>query len=456
MPNKWDSYVSMLNAIRNEASQRYSNAVPVADGTIENLKTIGALLTSNQAFANEWLDALYNRIAVTRVLTMDAWKNPLREFKRKLEYGESYLEVAMHLNSVYTRDYEQAKSMIFDIYTPGVESSLYHVNSEFFYPCSVLPAEIRKAFLSYEALAAFVEQIINNVYRTMEYDEYNAMLYCILVAVNNGMPAVEIPSVSAANAREIVTRIKAASNEMEFLSTDKNISGVPVYAEKLDQYIFLNTALDAVVDVNVLALAFNMSVTDFTGHRRLYSDFRKIDFDRLDVLFKNDPLYERPTDEEIAEFSKIPAFLISGGFFVAFDQYTEMFSNENGAGPYRNYFLHCGRIYSYSNFAPGVYFVTGAQSITSVTIDPATKAMNKNEVATFKADVVAVNLADPRVVWSIPDETEAALVSLTPIDGQTVTVRLLDTLGVGESVTLRATSVFDNSKYDEATITPGA
>lgn len=456
MPNKWDSYVSMLNAIRNEASQRYSNAVPVADGTIENLKTIGALLTSNQAFANEWLDALYNRIAVTRVLTMDAWKNPLREFKRRLEYGESYLEVAMHLNSVYTRDYEQAKSMIFDIYTPGVESSIYHVNSEFFYPCSVLPAEIRKAFLSYEALAAFVEQIINNVYRTMEYDEYNAMLYCILVAVNNGMPAVEIPGVSAANAREIVTRIKAASNEMEFLSTDKNISGVPVYAEKEDQYIFLNTALDAVVDVNVLALAFNMSVTDFTGHRRLYSDFSKIDFDRLDVLFKNDPLYERPTDAEIAEFSKIPAFLISGGFFVAFDQYTEMFSNENGAGPYRNYFLHCGRIYSYSNFAPGVYFVTGAQSIASVTIDPATKGMSKNEVATFKADVVAVNLADPRVIWSVPDETEAALVSLTPIDGQTVTVRLLDTLGVGESVTLRATSVFDNSKYDEATITPGA
>ena len=210
MPNRWDNYVNMLNAIRNEASQRYSNAIPAADGSVDNLKTIGALLTSNQAFANEWLDALYNRIAVTRVLTMDAWKNPLREFKRKLEYGESYLEVAMHLNSVYTRDYEAAKQNIFNIYTPGVESSIYHVNSEFFYPASVLPAEIRKAFLSYEALAQFVEQIINNVYRTMEYDEYNAMLYCICVAINNGMPAVEIPTVSSANAREIVTRIKAA------------------------------------------------------------------------------------------------------------------------------------------------------------------------------------------------------------------------------------------------------
>lgn len=455
MPNNYDSYVAMLNAIRNDASQRYSNAIPSADGTVENLKTIGALLTSNQAFANEWLDALYNRIAVTRVLTMDAWKNPLREFKRRLEYGESYLEVAMHLNAVYTRDYAEAKNRIFDIYTPGVESSIYHVNSEFFYPTSVLPAELRKAFLSYEALSAFVEQIINNVYRTMEYDEYNAMLYCILVAIENGMPAVEIPAVSAANAREIVTRIKAASNEMEFLSTDKNISGVPVYAGKEDQYIFLNTALDSIMDVNVLAVSFNMSLADFMGHRRLFSDFGKLDRDRLDVLFKNDPLYVRPTDAELAEFAKIPAFLISSGFFVAFDQFTEMFSNENGAGPYRNYFLHCGRIYSYSNFAPGVYFIPGAQSVTSVTIDPATTEMIKNDIATFKAEVVTVNLADPRVVWSVPDPDEAALVSLNPIDGQTVTVRLLDTLGVGESVTLRATSVFNNTKYDEATITPG-
>lgn len=456
MPNRYDGYVAMLNAIRNEASERYSNAIPSADGTVENLKTIGAMLTSNQAFANEWLDALYNRIAVTRVLTMDAWKNPLRDFKRKLEYGESYLEVAMHLNSVYTRDYAEAKNNIFKIYTPGVESAIYHVNSEFFYPASVLPAELRKAFLSYEALAAFVEQIINNVYRTMEYDEYNAMLYCILVAINNGMPAVEIPAVSGANAREIVTRIKAASNEMEFLSTDKNISGVPVYAGKDDQYIFLNTTMDAILDVDVLAVSFNMSRAEFMGHRRLFSDFGKIDVDRLDILFANDPLFVKPTEEQLAAFSKIPAFLISSGFFVAFDQYTEMFSGENGAGPYRNYFLHCGRIYSYSNFAPGVYFVPGTQSITSVTIDPATAAMIKNDIATFKANVVNVNLADPRVVWSVPDADEAALVSLDPIDGQTVSVRLLDTLGVGESVTIRATSVFDNTKYDEATITPGS
>ena len=314
MPNRWDSYVAMLNAIRNEASQRYSNAVPAADGSVDNLKTIGAMITSNQAFANEWLDALYNRIAVTRVLTMDAWKNPLRDFKRKLEYGESYLEVAMHLNAIYTRDYSEAKNKIFDIYTPGVESSIYHVNSEFFYPTSVLPAELKKAFLSYEALDSFVTQIINNVYRTMEYDEYNAMLYCILVAINNGMPAVEIPAVSAANAREIVTRIKAASNEMEFLSTDKNISGVPVYAGKDDQYIFLNTAMDAIMDVNVLAISFNMSLADFMGHRRLFSDFGKLDRDRLDVLFANDPLYVRPTDAQLEAFSAIPAFLISSGF----------------------------------------------------------------------------------------------------------------------------------------------
>ena len=58
MPNNYDSYVAMLNAIRNDASQRYSNAIPSADGTVENLKTIGALLTSNQAFATRSITAL--------------------------------------------------------------------------------------------------------------------------------------------------------------------------------------------------------------------------------------------------------------------------------------------------------------------------------------------------------------------------------------------------------------
>lgn len=463
MPNNYDAYVNMLNAIRNEASARFSNAIPAADGTEENLKTIGAQLTSNKAFANEWLDALYNRIAITRVITMDGWKNPLREFKRKLEYGESYLEVAMRLASAHVRDYAYAKEHFMDINTPAVLSSIYHINSEWFYPVSVLPLELKKAFLSYDAFAQFIEMIINNLYRTMEYDEYNAMLYVVARAIMTGaLAAVEIPPVSAANAREIVTRIKGVSNSFEFLNTKYNAAEIECYADKPDQYLFMNSEFDAVVDVSVLAVSFNMTMAEFLGQQRKFDSFLELDRDRLDVLFQNDPMYTRLTDAELAALGAVPAFLLSRDWFVCFDDVTEMYTNENGMGPYRNYNLHCGRIYSYSNFQKGAYFVPGTQSISSVSISPSTKEMEKGDIATFKATAVSVNLADPSVVWSIAvdDATEDAddYYVLDRIDNKTVSVRQIKAWA-GTSITaatLTATSVFDNTKTATATITEPA
>ena len=460
MPNPWDNYAAMLNAIRNDASQRFSNAVPSADGTVENLKTIGAQITSNQAFANEWLDALYNRIAITRVITMDGWRNPLREFKRKLEFGESYLEVAMHLVKAHVRDYAYAKSHFMDINTTQVDSSIYHINSEFFYPISVLPLELKKAFLNYEAFSEFIELMINNVYRSMEYDEYNAMLYVVARAILEGsMAAVEIPPVSAANAREIVTKIKGVSNSMEFLNTKYNAAGIECYADKPDQFIFMNSMFDAVVDVSVLAVSFNMTLAEFMGQQRRFDSFGELDRDRLDVLFANDPQYTRLTDAQLAALDAVPAFLISRDWFVCFDQVTEMYTNENGMGPYRNYNLHCGRIYSYSNFQKGAYFVPGTQSITSVSVSPATKEMEKGDLYTFKATVVNVNLADPSVVWKIEvdDATEDPddYYVLDRISNDTVSVRQIKAW-TGTSITeatLTATSVFDNTKTGTATIT---
>lgn len=447
-----ESYVRMLNAIRNDASERFSNAIPAADGTADNLKTIGALLTSNQAFANEWLDALYNRIAFTRLITMDGWRNPLREFKKRLEFGESYLEVAQRLIKAHVRDYEYAKSHFMDINTPAVSSSIYHINSERFYPVSVLPLELRKAFLSYEALEEFVDATINNLYRSMEYDEFLAMKYVICRAISTGnMAAVEIPEVTAANAREIVTRIKGVSNKMEFLNNSYSAEDMETYCEKRDQYLLMTADFDAVIDVSVLAVSFNMTLAEFMGQQRRVDSFGELDVDRLDVLFENDPLYTTPTAADLAAWASIPAVLISRDWFVCFDQVTEMYSNENGMGPYRNYNLHCNRIYSYSNFMKACYFIPGEQSVTGVTVAPTTAALERGDVATFKATVATVNLADPSVVWSVDSEK----VTLDRIDYQTVAVRVITALGESEEVTLTATSVFDNSKTATATITAG-
>lgn len=446
-----ENTVKLLNAIRNAQGDRFTNAVPSADGTVENLRTIGSVLTSSTQFMNQWLNTLYERIALVRIVTMDGFKNPLAFYKKKLEYGESYVEYATRLVKAKVRDYNYAKSHFMDIELPEHLSAIFHINCEIHYDTTILPAELKKAFLSYERFNEFLDAEIDNLYRSMEYDEFLAMKYVVARAILDGKVAtVEIPEVNATNAREIVTRIKAVSNDMQFMNTKYSYADVETYAKKEDQHLLVSSNFSAVVDVNVLALAFNMEKSEFLARQILIDSLGELDTDRLDVLFANDPLYETLTSDQLADLAKVPAVLMHRDWFVVLDEMTEIYQNLNQMGPYQNYSLHCERTYCFSPFFKACAFTVGAQSITSVTIDPDEAELSDGEIATFKADVVAVNLADPSVVWSIDDTDHFVLDRL---DNQRVSVRYTGDLDSGDTAELTATSVFDNSKTDSITIT---
>ena len=455
-----ENYSKLLNAIRNAQGDRFTNAVPAADGTEENLRTIGSILTNNMTFMNNWLTTLYERIALVRIVTMDGFKNPLAMYKKKLEYGESYVEYATRLVKAKVRDYNYAKSHFMDIELPEHLSAIFHINCEIHYDTTILPAELKKAFLSYDRFAEFLDAEIDNLYRSMEYDEFLAMKYVVARAILAGDIATkEIPEVTAVNAREIVTRIKAVSNEMMFMNSKYSKADVETYAKREDQHMLVSSDFTAVVDVNVLALAFNMDRSKFLAQQVQIDGFGELDTDRLDVLFSNDPLYETLTDEQLAELNKVPAVLMHRDWFVVLDQMTEIYEALNQMGPYRNYSLHCSRTYCFSPFFKAVAFTVGTQSISKVEVDPDTKEMSKGDIATFKADVTAVNLANPSVVWTIEvdDATEDGddYYALDRIDGNTVSVRQIKAW-TGTSITeatLTATSVFDNTKTGTATIT---
>ena len=448
------NYSQLLNAIRNAQGDRFTNAVPAADGTDENLRTIGSVLTSNMTFMNNWLNTLYERIALVRIVTMDGFKNPLAFYKKKLEYGESYVEYATRLVKAKVRDYNYAKSHFMDVELPEHLSAIFHINCEIHYDTTILPAELKKAFLSYDRFAEFLDAEIDNLYRSMEYDEFLAMKYVVARAILDGNITVkEIPAVNAANAREIVTRIKAVSNEMEFMNSKYSLANVETYAKKPDQHLLIGSDFSAVVDVNVLALAFNMERSEFLARQVLIDSFAELDTDRLDVLFAKDPLYETLTDAQLAALAKVPAVLIHRDWFVVLDSMTEIYQNLNQMGPYQNYSLHCERTYCFSPFFKACAFAVGEQSITSVTVDPDEITMNAGDLKTFKAEVVSVNLANPTVVWSI-DSDNAEFYQIDRIDNTTCSVRYLGE-STEETATLTATSVFDNTKTGTATITAG-
>lgn len=71
--------VDILNAVRNDASLSFQERVPVA--TQEDIKTYGSAVLNFPGLANEFLDALVNRIGKV-ILSSRLYKNPFAMLKR--------------------------------------------------------------------------------------------------------------------------------------------------------------------------------------------------------------------------------------------------------------------------------------------------------------------------------------------------------------------------------------
>ena len=98
-PHLTAAAADILNAIRNNASLEYYNAVPRCEDTTESIRAVGQAITSFQPRMNEFVSALVNRIARV-VVTSRMYNNPWAFAKKGvLEYGETIEEIFVSISS---------------------------------------------------------------------------------------------------------------------------------------------------------------------------------------------------------------------------------------------------------------------------------------------------------------------------------------------------------------------
>lgn len=439
--------VDILNAIRNNASANYRDYIPQADDSLESVRAIGTILMNYPALQNEFLNALVNRIG--RVLvTSKMYDNPWNMFKRgMLEFGETVEEVFVDIAKPFEYDPETAESEVFKREIPDVRAAFHILNYQKFYKVTVQREQLRQAFLTWDGVTDLITKIINSMYAGANYDEFLVMKYLVAVNILNGrLKAVEVNDPSnVANMKSVVGAIKSVSNGMEFMGTQFNQAGVHTYSDKKDQYIILTSDFDAIMDVEVLASAFNMDKADFMGRRVLVDSFGKLDNARLALLFQGDPNYVELTADEMAALDTIPAVLVDRDWFMILDNLLEFTDQYNGQGLYWNYWLHVWKTLSVSPFANSAVFVPGVPAITSVTVTPSEVTAGAGQKVNLTAEVVTANFAPQTVVWSVTG-TDATV----DIYG-TVTISADAT--TGDTITVTATSTFDSTKSDTCTIT---
>lgn len=437
--------VDILNAIRNNASSNYRDYIPEADPSLDSVRAIGAIMMDYPQLQNEFLNALVNRIGRV-IVTSKMYSNPWSIFKSgMLEFGETIEEVFVELAKPFEYDPAVAENEVFKREKPDVRAAFHILNYQKFYKTTVQREQLRQAFLTWDGVTDLISKIINSLYAGSNFDEFLVMKYLMAVNILNGrLKPVSIPTVNAANMTAIVADIKSASNDFTFMSEDNNIAGVHNFTEKEDQYVIVNSAFDAIMNVEVLASAFNMDKAEFAGHRVLVDGFGKLDNARLELLFKDDDTYVPLTDAEKEALNAIPAVLVDKNWFMILDNLLEFTDQYNAQGLYWNYWLHVWKTLSVSPFANSAVFVPGIPSVTTVTVTPSAVTASAGQSVQLGVEVETANFAPKTVTWASSDETKATV----DIHG---TVHIKD--DATGSVTITATSTFDVDEKDTCTIT---
>lgn len=355
------STIDILNTIRANASAEYQSLVPVVTTALD-IPKVGEVIYGYPALANQFLGALVNRIADVRV-TSKTYNNPYVELKKGyLGFGETMEEVFVKLAKAREFSAEKAASRELKRTIPDVKAAFHAMNLDIQYPVTIQDEDLRLAFLSIDGVQDLIARIVESVYSAASYDEFLVMKYLLIKAISHGkMAPVAFDATSATIAAET---FRSVSNQMEFMGSGFNAAGVHTFTLKDDQFIFMDAAYNAKVDVNVLASAFHMEKAEFFGHLKLIDSWSTFDNERFSDIIAGSDQIEAVTDAELALMADVKAVIIDREWFQVYDVLSKFTETYVASGMYWNYFYNVRKIVSSSPFSNAVVLVDDGATVS--------------------------------------------------------------------------------------------
>lgn len=355
------STIDILNVIRQNATAEYQSLVPVV-ATENDIPKVGEVLFGYPALANQFINALINRIAAVRVKSA-VFNNAYAELKKGyLEFGQTVEEVFVNIVKAKSFSAEKAEGREFKRNLPDVRSAFHVMNWRVLYPVTIQDEDLRMAFLSMDGVQDLIARIVDAVYTAAEYDEFLLFKYLIIKAVAHGK--MYPVSVDGANLTNAAAAYRGVSNMLTFMRSDYNEAGVKTSTPRDDQYIFLDAMYDGRFDTEVLASAFNMDKAMYMGHRKLIDDWTTFDNDRFSEIMAESDQIEPVTGAELALMADVIGVLVDGEFFQVYDNNNKFTEKYVASGLYWNYFYHVWKTISTSPFSNAVVFVKNTATTT--------------------------------------------------------------------------------------------
>lgn len=262
--------LNIVNTIRANASTEYQTRVPEATRT--NIDAVGNPILAYVSMQNEYLSALVNKIAMTIVISK-TFKNPLAILKK----GDKPLGMDIenvHVNPAKDKGYDPSGSTLLATTDPEVFTEYFRMNRQGQYEVTIKRKQLAHAFTSWDNMQGLIDMIINTLYSGDFIDEFILMKNTFSQGVlDQKMITVGVtPLTDEAKSKAFIKAIKTASSAISYPSTAYNAfkkynptaaKEVQTWTDKERQILIIRSDVMNALDVDVLAMAFNLDKVKF-------------------------------------------------------------------------------------------------------------------------------------------------------------------------------------------------
>lgn len=387
--NPSQGLVTALNKMREMSVDNgdiYHQYFPIVDANT-TIGDFGApMFGSNYQAVQESFFGLLKQIAYVATQTR-IFNNPLAQLEGdNIPLGWAGEET--YINPVKGRQFDVNDfAGILQKYEADVKVQYLTVNMDLQYPVTITRDKIRQAFTSWADLENFINGIVNALYNGAYIGmfQYTKALVTGAYAANKATIQTFTLPTDEATGKAFVKKLREMHTLFQLPSSSYNAwakvggAGKPVttWCAPEDIMLMIRADILAVIDVDVLAAAFNMSKADFIG--------RVITVDNFDIRDDDGNL--------VTDGSAILGIICDKSWFKikTQDMALDMWFNPNNRS--WQYYLNTVKMYNYSLFANGVILATAMPDVpaTAISADPATISVKAGEKAFATTTLTPVN-----------------------------------------------------------------
>lgn len=426
----------------------------------EGIQKYGKIIVNNERYKNAFLNTI-NLIGLT-IIDRNYWENPWESFANRgsISFGQTVRELLVDIADVFDyQKYQNDGTHFLENVVPNVYNYLHELNYEKFYKTTTSDTQIAMAFNTENGLMDLIEKIVGSLYEGYKYDKYIVDKYQLCRRILDGtVTSIEIKNWSKLTPRQRVSAMKSISNKLTFRSPNYNPAGARVATNFANQIMIMNTDFEAEMTTEVLATSFFRNDAEMKSRLALIDGFDSYDEARLVELLGDG--FEPFTEDEKTALSKIPAVIIDDEWFQDYSYLLDNASDTKMTNFYNpetlknNHWLHTKKVISTSPFKNAVVFTTDVPAVTSVTVAPQGSSISAGQNLQLGAVVKTTGFANKAVVWSVTQSTGDKTTKVTvDMNGLVKIPKDYDISKDAPQIKIRATSVYDNTKYGEASIT---